>query len=197
MSTNRRIKVILDLPRRSSLWACLLLAGLVAGCSSVKPQVDEGAIKARSFSFFDPGPRQLPAYAEERKEAHLMVQQAIMKTMAAKGVSYVPKGGDVTVAYLIIVGNNGSTTSLNGYFGYSEDSDALLKKVHAEQTGSDSRGYFEAGTLVIDLVNPASSKLLQRRSAQAQLVRNLPLETRSARVQSLVEQMLKDVPITP
>ena len=46
---------------------------------------------------------------------------------------YVDRGGDVTVAYLIIVGNNATTTSLNEYFGYTADADALTDKVHKSE----------------------------------------------------------------
>ncbi len=174
----------------------LLLAALLAGCSSVKTHVNKGPVRARTFSFLNTGADRVPDYAETRKEAHALVQKALMTNLAARGLTYVPSGGDITVAYLIIVGNNGTTTSLNSYFGYTPDSDAFVEKVHSEQTTSGARGYFEAGTLVIDLLNPATSKLLQRRSVQAQILRNLPLEKRSARIQSLVDQALRDVPIS-
>jgi hypothetical protein len=35
-----------------------------------------------------------------------------------QGVSRAADAGDVTVAYLIIVANNVTTTSINTYFGY-------------------------------------------------------------------------------
>ena len=181
----------------AALFSCLLLAGLLAACSSVKTYVNKGPVKGRTFSFLDTGSRPAPGYAEARKEAHVMVQQALTKNLAAKGVSYVPSGGDITVAYLIVVGNNSSTTSLNRYFGYTPDSEAFLNKVHSEQTGNDNaRGYFEAGTLVIDIVDPATSKLLQRRAIQGKVLRNLPTETRAGRVQAIVDQALQDVPLS-
>jgi hypothetical protein len=127
-----------------------------------------------------------------------MVQQALIQNLAAKGVTYTPNNGEATVAYLIIVGNNVATTSLNQYFGYTDDSDALVEKVHKQQAESkDNRGYFEAGTLVIDVLNPKTSKLLQRRSIEAQVMRNLPAEQRSARVQKIVDQALANLPIGP
>jgi len=178
----------------AALLGCLLLAGLVAACSSVKTQVDNGPVKARTFSFLNVAGRQAPASAEDGQQAHAIVQQAIISNLAAKGVSNVPSGGDVTVAYLIVVGNNTTTTSLNSYFGYTADSDAFVSKIHSEQTGTGGeRGYFESGTLVIDFVNPATSKVLQRRSIQAEVLRNLTMEKRTARVQGIVDQALKDV----
>ncbi len=178
------------------MMASLLLALVLAACASVKTHVDKGPIRARTFSFLNTGSRQLPSYADQRQQAHAFVQQALIRNLASKGVTYAATGGDVTVAYLIVVGNNTTTTSLNSYFGYTEDSEALVNKVHSEQTGSEARAYFEAGTLVIDFVDPASSKLLQRRSVHGQILRNLPAETRTTRVQAVVDQALKDVPIT-
>jgi hypothetical protein len=181
---------------RLGMLNCLLLAGSLAACSSVKTHVDKGPIKARTFSFLDTGSKQPPEYADQRSQAHAMVQEALTRNLATKGITHVDSGGDVTVAYLIVVGNNTATTSLNDYFGYTPDSEAFVNKVHSEQTGSDARGYFEAGTLVIDFVAPAGSKLLQRRSIHAQVLRNLPAEKRSERVQAIVDQALKDVPFS-
>jgi len=190
--------LVRPLSKAPRLVACLALATALAGCSSVKTHVDNGPVTARTFSFLDTGPRPVPSYAEDRKEAHALIQAALIKDLAAKGVSHVSTGGDVTVAYLVVVGNNVATTALNDYFGYTPDSEAFLQKVHAEQTATDkNRGYFESGTLVIDILDPRSSKLLQRRSIQAQVLRNLPMENRTARVQAIVDQALKDVRVSP
>jgi hypothetical protein len=170
----------------------------MTACSSVDTHVDKGRIHARTFSFLDTGSRQLPSYAEASKQAHAMVQQALVNNLGAKGVTLAPSGGDITVAYLIVAGNNGTTTSLNEYFGYTDDAAAMVEKVHQQQTGNQSnRGYFEAGTLVIDVLDPKTSRVLQRRSVQAEILRNLPLETRTARLQGLVDKALADLPVGP
>jgi hypothetical protein len=196
--TNRLIHLIAQGFKNQVPLAALTVALAVVGCSSVKNYVDKGHVKASTFSFLNPGGRQMPSYAETDKQAHAVIQQAIIHNLSEKGVKYVVTGGDVTVAYLVIVGNNAATTSLDQYFGYTEDSTALVGKVHAEQTGSKSdRGYFEAGTLVIDIVDPKASKLLQRRTIEAQVLRNLSVEQRTARAQSIVDQALKDLPISP
>ena len=176
----------------------LIVAGALAlvGCSSVKTHVDTGPIHARTFSWINTGSREMPTYADARKQAHQAVQEAITKSLAAKSVSYVPQGGDVTVAYLIIAGNNATTTSLNEYFGYTSDATALMDKAHrAETIRSSDRAYFEAGTLVIDFLDPHTSKVLKRTTIQAQLLRDLPLDERKARLQKLVDQALGDLRI--
>jgi len=157
----------------------------------VKTQIDAAPITARTFSFINTGSGQVPSYAEKRKQAHAAVQEAIAKNLAAKGLTCVNQGGEVTVAYLVIAGNNATTTSLNEYFGYTPDATALLDQAHTQQAvkGND-RGYFEAGTLVIDFLDPATSKVLQRATVQAPILRELPLDAREARLQGLVDQAL-------
>lgn len=126
-----------------------------------------------------------------------MIQEAITRNLAAKGVSSVPSGGDITVAYLVIAGNNVSTTSLNDYFGYGTDATELVDKVHKEQSiKGGNRNYFEAGTLVIDLINSQTSKVLKRASVQSSILRNLPPDVRQARLQSLADQALSDLHIS-
>ncbi len=191
------LPVSVSVRRPAALFSSLLVLGMLAACSSVKTHVDKGPVKARTFSFLNTGSRQFPSYAEERQVAHEMLQRAIINNLAAKGVTYAPSGGDITIAYLVVVGNNSTTTSLNSYFGYTPDAEAFVDKIHAQQTAKDdNRGYFEAGTLVIDVVDPATSKLLQRRSIQAQVLRNLPTETRTTRVQAIVDQALNDLPLS-
>jgi hypothetical protein len=74
----------------------------------------------------------------------------------------------------------------------------MVEEVRKKQTASQgNRGYFEAGTLVIDFLSPSTSKVLQRRSIEAPVLRNLPTEQRTERVQSIVNQALSDLPIAP
>jgi hypothetical protein len=181
----------------ATCFGLLLLIGTLTACSSVKTHVDKGAIKASTFSFLNTGNRSSPGVADQRQKAHAMVQAAITSNLAAKGITYTPSGGNVTVAYLIVVGNNGITTPLDSYFGNPDETDAIVNKVSKENGSSSQRNYFEAGILVIDFIEPATSKLIQRRSIQAEVLRNLPQETRSERLQGLVDQALKDVPIGP
>lgn len=178
--------------------ASLFLAGLLAltGCSSVKTQVDTGRVTARTFAFMDPGPRKLPASAESRAHVHTMIQEAITKNLAAKGVSRVATGADLTVAYLFVAGNNVATTSLNEYFGYGPEAAELVEKVHEAQTVKDTnRSYFEAGTLIIDILDAKTGKLLKRASVHGEILRDITPDVRQARIQEFVDQALQNLRI--
>lgn len=169
----------------------------LAGCSSTPAKVDTGLVHARTFNFVGRSGKPSPGYADNRQAIHTMIQGAIAKNLGGRGVSQVPGGGDVTVAYLIIAGNNASTTSVNDYFGYGEDASALHEKAHKKYTGNKNPNYFEAGTLVIDVVDSKTFKLLRRNYATRPLIRSLPEDARAARIQEVVDEVLRDLRIAP
>lgn len=170
----------------------LTAAVLFAGCST-PARVDSGPIRARTFSFVDRGVKPLPAYTDNRQPVHAMVQEAITKNLAARGITKAASGGDVTVGYLIILGNNVSTTALDDYFGYGDAAADLHEKAQKAYARSDNPNYFEAGTLVIDLIDSKSFKLLKRGHASRPLLKNLPDDARAARIQEVVDEILRDL----
>ncbi len=167
----------------------------LAGCSSTPAKVDSGSIHARTFSFVNPGTKPAPDFTDNRQVIHAMIQDAIVKNLATRGVARTAGVGDVTVAYLIIVGNNASTKSINDYFGYGEDATALHDKAQAAYTSSKNPNYFEAGTLVIDIIDSKTFKLLKRGHATRPVLRNLPDDARAARLQEVVDEILRDLRI--
>jgi hypothetical protein len=177
------------------LLAVLVVAVVaVAGCKT-PTRVDRGPIKAATFSFFRPGPLPEAAFADNRQQIHAMIQEAIAHNLAAKGLSRVTQGGDVTVAYLIVVGNNATTEAINDYFGYGPDAVALTDKAHKAYTEGNQRGYFEAGTLLIDLVDARTQKVLCRNYVTRPILRNPSAELRQARIQEAVNDVLQGVRI--
>ena len=177
----------------------VLAAGALAlaGCSSTPTKVDTGTIHARTFNFVNRGDRPNPAFTDNRQPVHTMIQDAITKNLAARGVTKTATGGDVTVGYLVIVGNGAATESINDYFGYGEDAEALHSKAHEVYTGSKNPNYFEAGTLLIDVIDSRSFKLLKRGYASRQLLKNISDDARAARIQEVVDEILRDVRFAP
>ncbi len=172
-----------------------LAALLAAGCSSTPTRVDTGRIHAATFSFVQ-GHQAPPEYAEQRAHIHTLIQNAITTNLMAKGLSRVPSGGDVFLAYLLILGNNVATTDVDDYFGYGRDSDALLDKAHQKfAINSKNPNPFVAGTLVIDVIDAKTFKLLYRNNVARQVLRNVPDDVRTERIQEAVDAALQDVRI--
>lgn len=172
------------------LTACV---AFLAGCSSTPKKVDTGSIQASTFRFVELKGKPLPAYAEKERQAHTLVQNAITESLAARNIQRVEQGGDLTVAYLIIVGNGAVTTSIDDYFGYGRDSSKLMGKAHSAYGKSQNPDYCEAGTLLVDIIDSQSFKLLKRGYATRMLQANLPVDQRATRTKEAVEEILRDV----
>ncbi len=177
----------------------IVTAGVLtfAACSSAPTKVDTGPIRAATFNFVDGGLKPAPAYADNRDAVHALIQEAIAKNLAAHGVKRVPAGGDVTVAYLVILGNNVSTVSINDYFGYRDDAWALHEKAQEAYTGTKNPNSFEAGTLLIDIIESKGFKVVKRNYATRPILRDLPVDARAARIQEVVDEIFRDVRIAP
>ena len=178
--------------KTSFLLAIGVAALVAAGCSSTPTRVNSGTIKARTFSFVNTAGRPQPAYADQTAQIHRLVQAAITADLSRRGLTGVSTGGDITVAYLIIAGNNATTTSINDYFGYGRDVSALTEKAHEKYTENKNPNYFEAGTLVIDLIDSKTNKLLKRNYATRALLTNPTPAQQAERIGEVVGEILKD-----
>lgn len=169
------------------------LAVLCAGCSSTPTKVNTGAIRARTFNFVVKS--NPPSFTDNTGSVHKMIQDSITQNLASRGVTRVASGGDVTVRYLIIKGDNVSTTAIDDYFGYSDDENALHVKAHDAYTRGKNPNDFEAGTLLIDIVDGKTFKLLSRGYATRTLLQNPSPAERAARIQGVVNEILSQIRI--
>jgi hypothetical protein len=170
-----------------------LAALLIAGCSSTPTKVESGTIRAATFSFIAKTPGSALASADSREPLHAMIQAAITRDLASKGLTQVPTGGDVVVAYLVVVGNNASTESISTYFGYGRDATALHDKAQDAYSANKNPNYFEAGTLLVDIIDAKTYKLLKRSYVTRPLLRNPTADVQAERLQEAVDAVLKDV----
>ena len=172
------------------LIACLFVSG---NGFAVATEVNRGPIRARTFSFVTRTSKPDSTIADNREAVHKMVQNAITRNLAARGVNRVDSRGDVTVAYLIIKGDNVSTEAIRDYFGYREDTGKLHDKAHKAYTRSKNPNRFEAGTLLIDVIDGKNFKLLKRGYTTRPIAPNLSANARAARIQEGVDEVLSDL----
>jgi hypothetical protein len=179
--------------------AGLFLASLLAGpnCFAVSTKVDRGTIHARTFNFVSRMSKPDGSIADNRETVHKLVQNAITRSLATRGVNRVNGTGDVTVTYLIIKGDNASTEAIRDYFGYSDDMGDLHDKAHKAYTRSKNPNRFEAGTLLIDIKDGKTFKLLKRGYTTRPIDLSLSASARASRIQNGVDEILRDVRIAP
>jgi hypothetical protein len=177
-----------------STFRLLLTAGvlLLAGCASTPTRVDHGPITARTFSFINTAAKPAAPFADSRPDLHPRIQEAITKALAAKGLARVPSGGDVLVGYLIIVSDAVTTQAVDDYFGYAMAATDLQEKAHKTfAAGNKNPAPYPAGTLVIDIADAKSYRLLWRDYVCRPIMRQLPTDERIARLQEAVDEALK------
>jgi len=172
----------------------LFLAGLaIAGCSSTPTHVDKGALPAHTFNFINGGIALTPPATDRREIAHQQIQSAIIKDLAANGLTRTNGTGEVIVAYLIILGNNVSTEAVSTYFGSGRDVGALHDKAQAAYTSSPNPNHFAAGTLLIDVIDGKTYELLYRDFVVRPLMGQATVEERALVIQEAVDEALKKV----
>jgi hypothetical protein len=183
---------------KTTLASILLVAGIlaIAGCASTKTKIETSSISARTFSFVS-STRPLPEFAAKEKQVHELVQNAITESLARRHITRVDQGGDIIVAYLIITGDNVSTASINDYFGYGRDAQELLNVAHDKYTGSKVPYHFEAGTLLIDIIDGKTFKVLKRGYASRNLQKDVAPEARAQRMNDVVEEILAGTQFNP
>jgi hypothetical protein len=169
----------------------------LGGCATSEPaRFSTGPVKARTFNFVRMDVDKQASYAEKRAEVNAHIQTAITDRLAAKGLTKVETNGDVAVLYLIIISDGASTKTINDYFGYSDAAYALQDKAH-QAFVLDKRNptAFDAGTLVIDIVDMSKGTILWRNFVYRPILRDLPTEQRQARLQEAVNEAFKTLQI--
>jgi hypothetical protein len=176
-----------------------LAAGILmlTGCASTPTKVDTGTIHARTYNFVHRRQALEPGFTDERQPVHDKIQQAIATRLTAGGLTRVASAGDVTVGYMVIVGNNATTESITTYFAYGQDPTALHEKAHEGYTSNKNPNYFEAGTLLIDIIDNRTGKLLLRNYATRSVIRNITPEAQAERIQEVVDDILKSAKFAP
>ena len=176
----------------------LLVAGLLTIAVCYTPtEVSLNRVRARTFTFITRRPGPPLSNDDKLAPVHEMIQTAIARSLVQKGLNQVGAGGDVTIAYLIITGNSAATTSIKDYFEVRDDALAFEDKAQKSYPRTKNLNYFEAGTLVIDLLDSKTFALLTRRHASRPMLQNPAAEARAARVQEVVDEILHDLRVEP
>jgi hypothetical protein len=177
---------------KNHLFHIMLFASVLAsGCATTPSRVHTGDVKARTFSFVKPDAKNQFQQSDNRDYVHAAIQEAIKHNLETKGLTHLAKGGDVTVAYLVIIGDNVSTKAINDHFGYGRDYYDLQAKAHkAGAIDNTNPNYFQVGTLLVDVIDGKTQKLVYRDFAYRELFKNLPETTRRENLQKAVDQLL-------
>lgn len=154
---------------RMSRSQILLIAGLaaLAGCATIElPK--ESARGNESFQFFNPDVENLPEFADRSVEAARTIQQELRARLTAAGLTETGENPDFLVAYLIVLQNNTVTTAIHDY--YANSGTEILQAAHEAAVKKMPDHKFQAGTVVVDVIDTAKQKLVYRDYATREIV---------------------------
>ena len=175
----------------------VLIASLALfACSSISvsadydPAADFSALRTWSWI-----PEEAPAEGADPRVGNSLVSDrvtaAIDRTLQARGYQEVEQSSDFQVGFSIGVRigleSAPSTSASVGYGRYGRYGGI------GYGTGTEVREY-EEGTLVIDLIDPATGKLIWRGTAQARVSSDQSPESSTKRINEAVEKVLAQFP---
>ncbi len=168
--------------------AITLLSLLLGGCAGMVIQSDQDpAVSLDSYGSYTWSPNQR-ASGDVRVTPALrtQVREDIDRHLADKGYVRVNSGADFSVAWQVTIEGETIVQTLDYYSGSNF-------KATVGTTGPVQRRY-EEGTLIIDITEGESERLIWRGTATAEVRQSPSMEERSARVAEAVQKVLAQFP---
>lgn len=170
----------------------LLVALVLAGCARITvtadhdPSANFGALHTYAWR---PGPQQ--GVGDPRFDSTLIdkrVRAAIDRVLASKGYRAAAPGttADFLVGYHAVVRQRTSAQTINRWYGYRVVTLPGGPGTHAHD--------YDEGTLLIDVLDPATMQLLWRGSGTGVVDPQASPEKREQRINDAVERILADFP---
>lgn len=171
------------------LFAALLLC-LFAGCQSV-PTPKGSVAGYSSAEFFPTSGAYRSNELEDSPVLNQMIRDSIEAKFKANSVAFGEKDAELKVGYIIIRQNNAATILNDDHFGPGRDSLGILKLAHKRGVINKTPLYnYDAGAIVIDVVDANSGKLIYRDFAKNDVLPNISDEKRKGRVSAAVNEAL-------
>ncbi len=173
--------------RRNAV-AITLLSLLLGGCAGMAIQADQDpAVSLDSYETYTWSPnRRVSGDVRVTPALRTQVREDIDRHLADKGYVRVNSGADFSVAWQVTIEGETIVQTL-GYYSGSNFSDNLA------QPGTAARRY-EEGTLIIDIMEGESERLIWRGTATAEVRQRPSVEERSAKVAEAVQKVLAQFP---
>lgn len=175
--------------RRRTMAALLIGFVVLQGCSQFKIRTDyDRAADFGALHTYAWRPRpQLPSGDPRFDNAVIdaPVRAAVERVLGTKGYAKTPGSPDFLVGYHGVVRSKIDVTTVDRTYGY--------RRVGIGSPRLDV-GTYDEGTLLIDVIDPATMKLLWRGSATAVLRQRTSPEKREQRINDAVSEILAKFP---
>lgn len=173
---------------KTRLLLFLLPIALFSACQTV-PQPKGSSHGYRSARLVRP--HSAPAVANPDDRVNHAIQSALASTFHARGFAIQSANADLIVAYLILVQDNVTTTMINDYFGSGRSAMDIADFAHERGVIRNNKAdSYQAGTLVIDIIDSKTGKLIYRDYATRDVTGGLSDAQLKAHADSAVQQAL-------
>lgn len=150
----------------TQILALSVTAALAVGCSSTIKMPKGKAKGYSSARFVNSREHTVAQGIEDTPEVNKMVQDAISNELRKGGIRVGGGGEDLIIAYMLLHQTVSSTTMNDDHFGYGRDAGEILERAHEAGTiENKSPDYFEAGAVVVDLLDARTNELVFRNFA--------------------------------
>jgi hypothetical protein len=165
-----------------------LLSILLAGCAgmAIEAEQDPAVTFDRYETYTWSSNQRAPGDVRVTPALAAQIRDDIDRHLAQKGYVRVDTDGDVSVAYRVTIEGETIVQTMGGYSGTNWTE-------YITRPASSARRY-EEGTLIIDVFDGASERLIWRGSAKAEVRQRVSPEDRSSRVTEAVRKVLERFP---
>jgi len=170
----------------------LMMVG--AGCATMNVQTDAAPDAAQTTAGYRTY-AWLPLQAEDRAHNPALVpqvQQSADRELAAKGYQRIDSGEpDFRIGWHANVENRTEVEQINPYYGYVWDPTFFGPYAYP---GAVAVREYREGTLVLDVVDASTNKLVWRGSAEAEVPASASLHERAEKIDEGVKRILEKFP---
>jgi hypothetical protein len=150
----------------TQILALSVTAALAVGCSSTIKMPKGKAKGYNSARFVNSREQTIAQGIEDTPEVNKLVQDSIASALRKGGIRVGGGGEDLIIAYMLIHQSVSSTTMNDDHFGYGRDAGDILEQAHQKGVIENaSPDYFEAGAVVVDLLDARTNALVFRNFA--------------------------------
>jgi len=176
----------------NALITITLLLG-ISSCATTNVETPKGTSEGYSSArLVSTTPVNQSDALEDSPEVNRMIQSAIRSNFVSNGMAFGGDNADLIVAYLLVRQNPVSTGMNEDYFGGGRDAMAIMDEAHKRGVIENKRpGGFEAGAIVIDILDAKTNELVYRSFAKRDIVEGVSSAERANRINGAVGEALR------
>jgi hypothetical protein len=166
-----------------TLFSLCLGIALLSGCSTTKKiDLPKGSSAGYStFRMYQHNSSHVPDFTNREDTVNAVLQSALKAEFEAQGMKESPGNAELIVAFLLVVQNTAVTTAISDYY-VSSGSD-IVSRAHSRMGSKNMPGGYEAGAIVVDIIDKDSGVVIYRDFAKRETLDYLTPAEKEKRAQ--------------